>query len=338
MLFFLPPILSSILSSTHLSIHPLLLLFSHPVMSGSLWPCGLQHAKLPCPSSSPGVCPSSCSLCQWCCAAISFSDALFSFCPQSFPADFSNESTVHIRWPKYWSFSLSPSSKYSGLVSLKMDWLDLLVLQGTLRSLFQWTTVQRHQFFGILPSLLSSSHKWVTTGKTISLTIQTFCQSSNVSAFQHTVWVCHRFPAKKQSSSAFMAGVTGSDFGAQEEEICHDSHLLPLYLPCSNGTGCHDLSCWLFFFFFLIFNLKPALSLSSFTLIKSLFSSSSLSAIRVVSTTYLRLLLPSTILIPVCNSSSLAFLLVWSAYRLNKQGDSRQPCHAAFSILNQPVV
>ena len=76
----------------------------------------------------------------------------------------------------------------------------------------------------------------------------TFCQSSNVSAFQHAVWVCHCFPAKKQSSSAFMAGVTGSDFGAQEEEICHDSHLLPLYLPCSNGAGCHDLSCWLFFF------------------------------------------------------------------------------------------
>ena len=67
-----------------------------------------------------------------------------------------------------------------------------------------------------------------------------------------------------------MAEVTiHNDFGAQEEEICHYFHLFPVYLPCSNGVGCHDLS------FFLIFSLKPALSLSSFTLIKSLFSSCS---------------------------------------------------------------
>ena len=64
----------------------LLLLFSHPVMSNSFWPHGLQHARPSCPSKSPGVCPSSCLLHQWCHPAISSSDALFSFCPQSFPA------------------------------------------------------------------------------------------------------------------------------------------------------------------------------------------------------------------------------------------------------------
>ncbi|CAI9179746.1 unnamed protein product [Rangifer tarandus platyrhynchus] len=87
-----------------------------------------------------------------------------------------------------------------------------------------------------------------------------------------------------------------SDFGAQEEEICHCFHLSPFYLPCSYGARCHDLS------FFLIFSFKLALSLSSFILIKRLFSSSSLSAIRVVSSAYLRLLmfLPP-ILIPACN-------------------------------------
>ena len=123
-----------------------------------------------------------------------------------------------------------------------------------------------------------------------------------------------------------------SDFGAQEEEIYHYFHLFPFYLPCSNGAECHDLS-------FLIFSLKSALSLSSFTLIKRLFSSSSLSTIKVVSTTHLRLLmfLPP-ILIPAYNSSSLAFLMMCSAYRSNKQGDNREPCCTPFSILNQSVV
>ena len=90
---------------------------------------------------------------------------------------------------------------------------------------------------------------------------------------------------------------------------------------------------------FLIFSFKPALSLSFFTLIKRLFSSSSLSAIRVISSAYLRLLrflLP--ILISAYNSSSPAFLIMCSGYRLNKQGDSRQPCQTPSSILNQSVV
>ena len=70
-----------------LNMHtPFHLLFSHPVVSDSLWPHGLQHSKPPCPSPSPEVCPSLCSLSQWCCLAVSSSDALFSFCPRSFPA------------------------------------------------------------------------------------------------------------------------------------------------------------------------------------------------------------------------------------------------------------
>ena len=130
-----------------------------------------------------------------------------------------------------------------------------------------------------------------------------------------------------------MATVTiCSDFGAQEKEICHCFHLFPFYLPCSNGVGCHDLS-------FLIFSLKPALSLSTFSLIKRLFSSSSLFAIRVVSSAYLRLLtIPPPILIPACNSSSPAFPRMCSVYRLNRQGDSRQPSRTPFLILNQSTV
>ena len=119
---------------------PLWWLFSHPVMSDSLQPHGLQHARLPCPSSSPEVCPSSCPLHQWYHPAVSSSDAAFSFLPQSFPASVtSSELAIHIRWPKYWnfSFSISPYSEYSGLISLKINWFDLLAVQRTLRSLLQ---------------------------------------------------------------------------------------------------------------------------------------------------------------------------------------------------------
>ena len=98
------------------------------------------------------------------------------------------------------------------------------------------------------------------------------------------------------------------------------------------GPGCHDLS-------FLILNFKPTFSLSSFTLIKRLFNSFSLSAIRVVSFAYLRLLMVlPPVLIPACNSSSPAFLMMCSVYRLNKQSDSRQPFRAPFLFLNKSVV
>ena len=70
---------------------------------------------------------------------------------------FSNESVLHRRWPKYWSFSISPSSEYSGLISFRMDWLDFLAVQGTLKSLLQYT-VQKHQFFSTQLSLWSNSH------------------------------------------------------------------------------------------------------------------------------------------------------------------------------------
>ena len=158
------------------------------------------------------------------------------------------------------------------------------------------------------------------------------CWQRNVSALQHTVYIFHSFHAKTQASSDFMAAVTiRGDFRAREVEICHSLHLSPSICHEVIGPDAMILG-------FLIFSFKPALSFSASTLIKRLFSSSSLSAIRVVSSTYLKLLmfLPP-ILIPACNSSSLAFLMMCSVYRLNKQGDSRQPWHIPFSILNQSV-
>ena len=123
-----------------------------------------------------------------------------------------------------------------------------------------------------------------------------------------------------------------SDFGAQENEVCHCFHCFPIYLPWSDGTGCHDLH-------FLNVNFKPAFSFSSFTFIKRLFSSSLLSATRVVSSAHLRsLIFLLSILIPTCASSSLAFCLMYYACKLNEQGDNIHFWHTPFPICNQSVV
>ena len=127
-----------------------------------------------------------------------------------------------------------------------------------------------------------------------------------------------------------MAAVTVcSDFGAQKNKV---GHCFPIYFPWSDETRCMIIVFWMLSF-------KPTFSLSSFTFIKRLYSSSSLCAIRVMSSAYLRLLifLPA-ILIPACVSSSPVFLLMYSAYKLNKQGDNMQPCRTPFPIWNQFVV
>ena len=108
--------------------------------------------------------------------------------------------------------------------------------------------------------------------------------------------------------------------------------IISIYLPWSDGTGCHDLC-------FLNKSFKPTLSHSSVTFIKRLFSSSSLSAIRVVSSAYLRLLIfLLAVLFPACASSSAAFLTMFSVYKLNKQGDNIQPWCTPLPVWNQSVV
>ena len=101
---------------------------------------------------------------------------------------FSNESTLRMRWPKYWSFSfsISPSSEYSGLISFRMDWLDLLAVQGTLKSLLQHHSSQASILWHSTFFIVQFSHPYMTTGKTIVLTRWTFVRQSNVS-FIYTV-------------------------------------------------------------------------------------------------------------------------------------------------------
>ena len=150
--------------------------FSRSVMSDSLRTHESQHARYPCPSPSPRVHSDSCLSSPWCHPAISCSAVPFSSCPESLPAsDSSNESTLHMRWPKYWSFSFSiiPSKEIPGLISFRMDWLDLLAVQGALKSLLQHhsskaSILQCWAFFTV-----QLSHPYMTIGKTKALTRRT---------------------------------------------------------------------------------------------------------------------------------------------------------------------
>ena len=152
--------------------------FSESVMSDSLWPHGLQHARFPCPSPTPGACSNSCPSSQQCHPTISSSVVPFSSCLHSLPASgfFSNELALHIRWPKYWSysFSISPSNEYSGLISFRIDWLDLLAVQGTLKSLLQHHSSKASILWRSAFFIVQLSHPYMTAGKTIALTRRTF--------------------------------------------------------------------------------------------------------------------------------------------------------------------
>ena len=151
--------------------------FSRSVVSDSLRSHELQHARFPCPSPTPGACSNLCP------SSVMPSSHLILCCPllllpSIFPSIkvFSNESVFHIRWPKYWSFSfsISPSNEYSGLISFRIALFDLLAVQGTLKSLLQHhsskaSILQCSGFF-----IVQLSHPYVTTVKTVALTRWTF--------------------------------------------------------------------------------------------------------------------------------------------------------------------
>ena len=145
-------------------------------MSDSLWPHGLQHIRFPCPSISPSL------LKLMSIESLMTSNHLILGLPLLLPSIFcsirvfSNESTLYIRWPKYWSFSfsISPSSEYSGLISFRMDWFDFLAVQGTFKSLLWHHHLKAWilQCSAFLMVQLSQPH--MTTEKIIALTIWTF--------------------------------------------------------------------------------------------------------------------------------------------------------------------
>ena len=128
-------------------------------------------------------------------------------------------SALHVRWPKYWSFSTSPSCEYSGLISFRIDWFDLLVIQGTLKSLLQHHSSKASVLWHSAFFMVHLSHSYMTTGKTIALTRRTFV--GKVTSLLFNTLSCHSFSSKEQVSFDFMAAVTiHSDFGAQENKVC----------------------------------------------------------------------------------------------------------------------
>ena len=148
-------------------------------MSDSLWPHGLQLSRLSCPSPTPRVYPNSCPLSWWCHPTVSSSVITLSSC-SIFPRirGFSNESVLCIRWLKYcsFSFSISPSNEFSGLISFRMDWFDLLADQGTLKSLLQLYSSKASILRCSAFFMVQLSHpkiiawiRWTFVGKVMSL-------------------------------------------------------------------------------------------------------------------------------------------------------------------------
>ena len=174
--------LCALLSRHHVA--PYLLLLTRSVVSNSLWPRGLQHARLPCPSLSPEICSNSCPFSWWCHPTISSSVIPFSSCLQSFPASGS--------FPVSWLFE-SGGQRIGASVSvlpvniqgwspLRLTGLLSLHSKGLLR-VFSHTTVQKHRFFGAQLSLWSNSHPCMTTEENHSFDYMDLWQQSNVSAF-----------------------------------------------------------------------------------------------------------------------------------------------------------
>ena len=200
---------------------------------------------------------------------------------------FSNESVLCTRWPNYWSFSfnISPSSEYWGLISFRMDWLDLFAVQGTLKSLLQHhssksSILQHSAFFIVQPS-----HPYMTTGKTITLTRWTIVSKVMSLLFNMLSRLVIAF---LQRNKCLLISWLQSPSAVILESPKIKSVTVSIVSPsiCLEVMG---LDIMILVFWMLSF--KPTFSLSSFTFIKRLFSSSLLSAIRVVSSGYLRLLI-----------------------------------------------
>ena len=171
------------------------------------------------------------------------SNHLFSVIPffsflQSFPASgsfrvFSKESVLRIRWPKYWSFSfsISPSNEYSGLISLRIEWFDLLAVQGTLKSLLQHhsseaSILQRSAFF-----IVQRSHPYMTTRKTIALTRWTFVGKVMSLLFNMLSRLVITFLPRSKCLLISWLQSPSAVFGGPPKRACHCFHCFPICLP-----------------------------------------------------------------------------------------------------------
>ena len=208
----------------------------------TLWTIGLQASQS---ITNSWNLPKLMWLCWWCHPIISSSVFPFSSCPQSFPASGSfPESALHIRWPKYWTFSfnISPSNEHPGLISFRMNWLDLLAIQRTLKSLLQHhsskSSILRCSAFFIV----QLSHPYMTTRKTIALTRWTFVGKVMSLLFNMLSRLVITFlPRSKRLLISRLQSPFAVIFRAQKIKVWHCFHYFPIYLSWSDRTRCHDL-------------------------------------------------------------------------------------------------
>ena len=205
-------------------------------MSASLRPHGLHHARLPCPPPTPRAYSNSCPLSQRCHPTILSS--VVPLPPSVFPSIrvFSKESVLRIRWPKYWSFSfsISPSNEYSGLTSFRIDWFDLLAVQGTCDRLLQHHSSKGSILWCSAFFKVQLSHPYMTTGKTIALTRQTFA-GKVMSLLLNMLLVGHRLviaflPRIKCLLIPWLQSPSAMILKPPQNKVCH-------YFP----TICHEV-------------------------------------------------------------------------------------------------
>ena len=212
--------------------------FSRSVVSDSLWPHGPQNARPSCPSPTPGAHTNPCPLSWWCHPIISFSVVPFSSCPQSFPASGSFQISQ-----LFASGGQSVGVSASGLFSFRMDWLDLLAVQGTLKSLLQSHGSKASILWCSALFIVQLSHPYMTTGKTIDLTRQAFVGKVMSLLFNMLSRLVITFlPQKKCLLIPWLQSPSAVILEPIKIKANHCFYCFHIYLPWSDGTRCHDLS------------------------------------------------------------------------------------------------
>ena len=158
---------------------------------------------------------------------------------------FSNESTLYMRWPKYWSFSFSiiPSKEHLGLIFFRMDWLDLLAAQGTLRNILQHHSTKASILRRSAFLTAQLSHRYMTTGKTIALTRRPFIGKVMSLLFNMlSSLVITLLPRSKCLLISWLQSPSAVILEPKKNKVWHCFHCFPIYFPWSDGARCHDLS------------------------------------------------------------------------------------------------
>ena len=222
--------------------------FSHSVASDALRPHGLQNIRPPCPSPIPGAYSVS-SI-----ESVMPSNNHILCCPLLLPPSilpsitvFSKESVLHIRRPKYWSFSFSinPSNEYSGMIYFRMDWLNLLAVQGILKSLLQHHSSKASILQHSALFTVQLSHPYMTPGEAIALTRWTFV-GKVISLLLNMLsrLVITFLPRSKLLLISWLQSPSAVILEPHKIKSLAVSIFFPMYLPWSDGTSCHDL-CFL---------------------------------------------------------------------------------------------